>query len=169
MKDAEEETSALLKSVNLLERKLSIIDPENMTLGNRIADRVRDLPVMDFLAPSIKIQQIIIDDIRDDVIFTTVPKVDRCTSCHLGVDKAGFEDAPQPFTTHPRLEMFLASSSPHPMEEFGCTSCHAGRGRGTSFSSAGHMPATPEQAREWKEKYDWEELHHWDEKQFPAQ
>ena len=169
MKEAEDELAALLKNVSLLERKLSIIDPQNMTLGNRITDMVRDLPVMDFLAPSIKIQQIIVDDIRDDVIFTTVPKVDRCTSCHLGVDQAGFDDAPQPFRTHPRLELFLASSSPHPLEEFGCTSCHAGRGRGTSFSSAAHMPATPEQAQEWKEKYDWEELHHWDEKMYPAQ
>ena len=168
VKDSERELAALLRDVAILERKLTIIDPEEMTFANKVANVFRDLPVVDFLAPSLTINQIIVKDIRDNINFTTVPKVDRCTTCHLAIDKAGYEDAPQPFTTHPNLDRYLTTASPHPINEFGCTGCHAGRGRGTSFISAGHMPATLDQAHEWEEDYDWEPLEHWDEKMYPA-
>ena len=168
VKAAENELTTLLRDVRILERNLSMIDPEKMSRANRVARVVRDLPVLDFLAPSIKIKQIVVKDIRDNVNFAHVPKVDRCTSCHLSIDKRGFEDAEQPFTTHPNLELYLTSSSPHPVDEFGCTSCHNGRGRGTSFSSAGHMPADKQQAEAWQAAYGWEELHYWDQKMYPA-
>ena len=167
-KAASDELAELLQDVSLLERKLRLIDRESMSTANKIADRIRNLPVIDFMAPSIKIGQIIVNDIQDDVNFAVVPKVDRCTSCHLGIDKVGFEDAPSPYTTHPNLDLFISSGSAHPMIEFGCTSCHNGRGRGTSFVSSGHMPSSPEQAEEWREKYDWEPLVYWEEKMFPA-
>jgi cytochrome c2 len=50
-------------------------------------------------------------------------RVDRCTSCHLGVSWKGMEGAPQPFTTHP-----AAPLEHHPVDKFGCTMCHGGQG-----------------------------------------
>jgi cytochrome c2 len=50
--------------------------------------------------------------------------VDRCQTCHQGIFWPGFESAPQPFTTHPNLELFRD----HPVEEYGCTVCHGGQG-----------------------------------------
>ena len=73
--------------------------------------------------------------------------MDRCTTCHLGIDKKGYEDAPQPYTTHPKLELFL--QGPHPIDRIGCTACHQGRGRATSFVDAVHTPSTPEQEKAW--------------------
>ena len=90
-----------------------------------------------------------------------MPAVDRCTSCHLGITDPDFVDAEQPFTTHPDLELYLTSKSPHPQESFGCTSCHDGRSRGTSFISSAHTPNTPDQKHEWEEKYSWKKIHHW--------
>ena len=81
------------------------------------------------------------------MIFSGTPKVDRCTTCHLGIDKKGFESAPQPFTTHPNLELYL--QGPHPVESVGCTVCHQGRGRATGFVSAVHTPAHHEQEKDW--------------------
>jgi mono/diheme cytochrome c family protein len=49
--------------------------------------------------------------------------VDRCITCHMGVDDENFKDAPQPFTTHPPLP------GRHPLRVFGCTVCHGGNGR----------------------------------------
>ena len=34
-----------------------------------------------------------------------------------------------PYRTHPQLETFVGSASPHPMTDFGCTSCHRGLDR----------------------------------------
>ena len=161
--------NSLESQIQLYTRKLNTIDTNSMTIGNRVANAIRDLPVIDFLNPYLKINQIIIPDITDDMNFVQMPKVDRCTTCHLGIDKPGFENAPQPHTTHPKLDLFLASASAHSMEDFGCTSCHAGRGRGTDFVTAAHTPSAPEQEKEWKEKHDWEVMHHWLQPMLPSE
>lgn len=61
--------------------------------------------------------------------------VDRCPTCHLAVDRPGFEaegsDGPRPaFRTHPE---FARWSTTHPLADFGCTVCHQGEGRSTRF------------------------------------
>jgi cytochrome c2 len=63
--------------------------------------------------------------------------------------------------------MFVGNNSPHALDEFGCATCHAGRGRGTDFNSAAHTPATEQQAEEWREKYDWKPITHWDKPMYP--
>ena len=153
----------------LLERQLSKLDPEAMSFANKIANIVRDVPVIDFIDPYYEVKQTVVNDLEDDLVYMGMPKVDRCITCHVGIDKKGFEDAPQPYTTHPRLEEFVGGSSPHPTSEYGCTTCHAGRGRGTDFISAGHMPKNEEQAKDWHDKYGWEALHYWGNKMLPTQ
>jgi mono/diheme cytochrome c family protein len=156
-----DELNVVLKSVNVVDNKLSKIDRERMSFSNKVGDVVRDLPVIDFLDPYYKVNQIVVRDIKYDVNFAAVPQVDRCTSCHLGLDNPDFFDAPQPFTTHPNLDLYITSESSHPMDTFGCTSCHAGRGRGTSFVSTTHTPSNDEEKERWKDEYDWEVMHHW--------
>ncbi|HEX5139054.1 MAG TPA: c-type cytochrome [Planctomycetota bacterium] len=58
-------------------------------------------------------------------------RVDRCTSCHMGVTWKGLEDAPEPFATHP-----AAPLAHHPIERFGCTLCHGGQGYATDLPDA---------------------------------
>jgi len=50
-------------------------------------------------------------------------RADRCTTCHQGVLWPGFEEAEQPYRTHPPAPL-----KTHPIERFGCTSCHGGQG-----------------------------------------
>lgn len=154
---------ALKTQVTIFDRKLKKIDPLNMSLINQLASVVRDLPVIDFSNPNYKIEQIVLEDIKDDVNFKQVPKVERCTSCHLGIASPDYKDAPQPFRTHPNLELYLGTNSPHSIEEFGCTSCHGGRGRGTSFNTTAHTPKDEKQAEQWAKKYHWHENHLWEE------
>jgi len=61
------------------------------------------------------VQQVWIPELR---------KVDRCTTCHLGLGWKGLEDVEQPWTSHPNPEIL----EHHPIERFGCTSCHGGQG-----------------------------------------
>ena len=142
LKVKEDELNKYLKQVSLLEMKIQKLDRSKMSFANQIGDIVRDLPIIDFLDPYYKVHQIVAHDIKYDVNFASVPSVDRCTSCHLGIDNPDFVDAPQPYTTHPRLDLYVSSSSPHTMDQFGCTSCHAGRARGTSFVSSSHTPGS---------------------------
>lgn len=67
----------------------------------------------------------------------------------------------EPFTTHPRLDLFVGSTSPHKKGEMGCTICHDGQGSATTFKWASHTPNTPDQAHDWSRKHGWFENHHW--------
>jgi cytochrome c2 len=118
----------------------------------------RNLPVLDLANPSLKVNQIMPANLNDDVIFSGTPKVDRCTTCHLGIDKKGFEDQPQPFTTHPDLALYL--QGPHAIDKMGCTSCHQGRGRATGFVTAVHVPSTAEQEKKWGKEYQGSDTYH---------
>ncbi|MFM9023833.1 MAG: hypothetical protein ACKON7_00575, partial [Planctomycetaceae bacterium] len=68
---------------------------------------------------------------------------------------------PQPYSSHPRLDLFVSDSSPHPMKNFGCTICHQGQGSATAFKWASHTPNSPEQAHEWHDEHGWFNNHHW--------
>lgn len=50
-------------------------------------------------------------------------RADRCTTCHQAINWKGFEQAEQPWRTHP-----VAPLATHPLEQFGCTACHGGQG-----------------------------------------
>src|SRR5262249_24715226 len=52
------------------------------------------------------------------------------------------------YAAHPRLDLFVDANSPHPMEKFGCTACHAGQGSATDFVNAAHTPAHAAQKEE---------------------
>lgn len=150
---------------------------------------LRGMPIIDFMAPPTKIQQISLPELLINYNFKEVPRYDRCTTCHLGIDKPGYDkDAdgkPMPlvFRSHPHLTdgttyldprgeikpagLYLDSNGPHKINSFGCTICHGGQGSGTTFTFASHTPNTLEQKEEWEHEHDWHEIHHWDEPMLP--
>ena len=75
---------------------------------------------------------------------------------------------PSPFTTHPRLDLFVGSTSPHKLQTLGCTVCHEGQGSATSFKWASHTPNSLKQRDEWRQDHDWFNNHHWIFPMFPT-
>lgn len=71
------------------------------------------------------------------------------------------------YSAHPRLDLFVDSNSPHPVEKFGCTICHSGQGSATDFTLASHTPDNAHQEHFWKEHFNWESNHYWDYKMLP--
>jgi cbb3-type cytochrome oxidase cytochrome c subunit len=74
--------------------------------GKLGADRARSVPT--------GIQQIWVSDLR---------RADRCVTCHQATTWKGFENAEEPYRTHPAEPL-----ARHPIEKFGCTACHGGQG-----------------------------------------
>jgi mono/diheme cytochrome c family protein len=74
-----------------------------------------------------KIQQVSLDEFDRNRFDQPVARVDRCQTCHLAINRPGFEKEPHPFRTHPRREVLLSDNA-HPPEKFGCTGCHEGQG-----------------------------------------
>ena len=165
--DINNSLNALTRAKDLLKRKLSKVDPESMSFANKIGNVVRDLPVLDFIDPYYEVKQVVVNDLEEDLVYMGMPKVDRCMTCHVGIDKAGFEDAPQPYKTHPKLDFMVGPNSAHPVSEFGCTSCHGGRGRGTKFYTAAHSPNDEETAHRWEKELGWEPMHYWENPMLP--
>ncbi len=179
--------SAALKANAKLERLNANLKKFKPGLKGRLILASLEIPLLDFAAPPTAIRQLQLKDFHQDMNFQTTGSVDRCQTCHLAADRPGFEfqlddsgevvkdkagkpvPMPQPFRTHPNLELYLGSSSAHKLEDFGCISCHAGNGLGTEFSSAAHTPKNNEQAREWKEKLKWVPSRYWETPMLPIQ
>ncbi|HET6878623.1 MAG TPA: PDZ domain-containing protein, partial [Pirellulales bacterium] len=68
---------------------------------------------------------------------------------------------PEPYNSHPRLDLFVGSLSPHKLGDMGCTACHDGQGSATEFKWVSHTPNTPGQAEEWHRDYGWFNNHNW--------
>ncbi len=58
-------------------------------------------------------------------------QVDRCPTCHQGIEWKGLDSVPHPFRTHARDILRI-----HPVQQFGCTSCHGGQGYATAMEDA---------------------------------
>jgi mono/diheme cytochrome c family protein len=160
--DARKKLDELQTEQRRLQARLETIAP---SLSKTL---LRDAPMTDFMAPTLKVQQIMLPHIVDDVNFTRVPKMDRCTTCHLAIDRKGYEKYPQPFTTHPNLSVYLGSDSPHPLNRIGCTVCHEGMGQSVTFRDAAHTPRDEKQEHAWAEEHGWIEPHYWDYPMLPA-
>lgn len=75
-----------------------------------------------------------VDGLRQ-IWLPDLQRVDRCTTCHLGIDDATFTAVTQPFRTHGGTWLMT-----HPTEKYGCTVCHDGQGQATSYAGAAHQP-----------------------------
>ena len=158
--DAEKALAVASRDLKRVEEKIESLDPSD--IATAVANQIRDFPGLDFIGPNLKVQKYVLDGIDLDLNFTKKPRIDMCTTCHMGMERAGFEDAPQPHTTHPRLDLFLSSKSPHPAKEFGCTACHRGSGESLSFQHVDHRPSDAAEEEAWADEYHWHKQHHWD-------
>jgi mono/diheme cytochrome c family protein len=71
-----------------------------------------------------KIQQVVLDSLN---------RIDRCTSCHIGMEDKSLQYLKVPLKTH--SGQYLAW---HPIEKYGCTTCHEGQGLATNYEDAAH-------------------------------
>ena len=91
-------------------------------------------------------------------------QVDRCPTCHMGADSANYTDpaVPLQFRTHPFRSSLFAS---HPIDKFGCTSCHQGEGRSTDMQA--HSKFVLEQTGEGP-RWEFEGDKFWEDPLMPA-
>lgn len=113
------------------ERRIRLADIQ------RLRDRINE--IMPSVLPGLRvpkppeIKQVVLTGLNRTNFDEPLMRVERCQTCHVGIDRAGFEGEPNPYTTHPHREILLAH---HPVEKFGCTVCHAGQGVALTVSTA---------------------------------
>ena len=162
VEDADAEISELTAEATRLAERVAELDVDF------VGDVLLNAPLLDFMAPSLTVQQTITPNIVDELNFIRFQKMDRCTSCHIAIDREGYEGYPQPYTTHPNLEAYVGSASSHPLATTGCTVCHEGMGQSIGFVHASHTPDSEEQMHAWEAQYGWEVPHLWDYPMLPV-
>jgi len=152
----------LQRSIKHMEDSIGLLTKRLDQLSSALVQDVVNAPVIEFAASTFKVEQIVAESHHIDVNFATVPRVDRCTTCHKGIDRKDptpdetsfrekhkidaitWSKLAQPLRNHPNLDLFLADTSPHPLSKYGCTTCHWGWDRETTFSRTGHTPDAEE-------------------------
>jgi len=119
------------KLIQITKKRDDDIDKANMylipvSLGGHVLFRYPKIP---------KIQQTSIEDFDRNAFDEAIARVDRCQSCHAGIDKRGFEDAAQPFRTHSNFDAIIGK---HPSDKLGCTPCHEGQGPAINSVAMAH-------------------------------
>ena len=76
--------------------------------------------------PQLQVYQVHLEDLNE---------VDRCMSCHVGINKSESVSVEQPYARHPRNDVYLGN---HPPEKFGCVLCHDGQARATTSPKKAH-------------------------------
>lgn len=161
--------TALEKQIEQLNSSVTLQDTKLQGLKQKYArNQWRNAPFIDFISPTIKIRQVVLEDIHDDWNFATNRKVDRCTTCHVGIAMPDFGNpeivgtVAEPkhgveayMRAHSHLDVIAGPTSPHKVEEFGCSICHHGIGWSTDFARAVHTPENVEERLAWIEKHDW--------------
>ena len=140
---AEDELDEMEKGRTEAEQRLATLRVSLTSLQDRAATLEKGIdflllnfPLMDMLAPDIKVEQVMLSGLYHDINFTDIDRVDRCVTCHVAANRGGFdgEEWEAPFRSHPRLDLFVGDTSPHPYATFGCTTCHEGLDRATDFA-----------------------------------
>ncbi len=159
--ELETAAKAATKSIELVQAKMAKIAPADFP--TKLANIVRDdIPGLDFVGPALLVKKVLPPNLTFELNFTRKGRIDMCQTCHVPIDRAGYEEEAQPFQSHPRLDLFLSAKSPHPMNEMGCTICHRGAGEALVFQRVDHRANDESQAKEWEDEYHWHKQHYWD-------
>ncbi len=104
---------------------------EQLTTLSSEKDRVsRELARVRGRSP--EIQQVLLEELNT---------ADRCTTCHVGATRDLFPDQPVPYRKHPGFYL-----QDHPVDRFGCATCHGGQPRATTKEAAhGQVRHWPQQ------------------------
>jgi cytochrome c2 len=84
IKAVEDKRKQLNANIDLLNKQLTTVELKGPNL-------LLNLPMLDFINPTLKIDQVVIPDMFIEMNYMGVPRVDRCMTCHRAIDRPGFE------------------------------------------------------------------------------
>lgn len=151
------ERNEVKKKVDSFKGEIPELEEKLEKYRDNIAKVEKKLEILSKKFPEIS-QTVIYDFVRNN-FGEPILKADRCLSCHMATDRKGFDDFKEPYKTHTNYDIFIGK---HPVEKFGCTSCHDGQGSGLTFYDAGHSSRDKKQGKEWEKKYGWHPISHWE-------
>jgi len=133
LSDNEKKSAELATRLNEVEKKVVLYQSTLDSLKRGLDKETGQLAVLKERLAKLEsrppaIQQVVVAGLGE------YEKVDRCMTCHQGIDRPEFAAAEKlVFRTHSNYEKLFKS---HPIDKSGCTSCHDGQGRALSENEA---------------------------------
>ncbi|MBI4534470.1 MAG: c-type cytochrome, partial [Candidatus Melainabacteria bacterium] len=133
LKDNEDETASLENQLASVSAKVIRYESDLAAIKKQMDSQTADIVSIEERIEKIKarpatISQIVVSGLGE------YQKVDRCVTCHAGIDRKDFENAPKlVFRAHPDHDKLFRH---HPVEKIGCTACHDGQGRALTAKEA---------------------------------
>jgi hypothetical protein len=81
----------LKKEIGVLKKEIADREARFEKERPNLANLVRNKPMLDFIDPTHKVEQTVLPDLKDQLNFAKVDKVDRCATCHVGIDNPDYE------------------------------------------------------------------------------
>ena len=133
-----------IDEIGLEQRRLQL--RLNVLAPSLVKDYFRNAPLLDFMAPTIKVQQLMLPNVVDDVNFTRVAKMDRCQTCHLAIDRVGLRKLPAA-VPHPSEPAHLSREATRRIRWIRSDAPCATRGWGSRSASATPLTRRPPMSR----------------------
>jgi mono/diheme cytochrome c family protein len=134
------EAKEVLAIAEKIKARLTEMQEKKIALSSEVDKYEKEL--LPFVSPINKFQEKLVSLMKRrpslqeyQLHIPELDKVDRCMSCHMGIDKKESVSNEQPFKKHPGSYIFLKN---HPLKQFGCTVCHEGQGRATTSVEKAH-------------------------------
>ncbi|HVT43516.1 MAG TPA: hypothetical protein VMT00_03920 [Thermoanaerobaculia bacterium] len=81
LEDRKKESTA---TIERLRKQLETVAPTPAFL-------ILNAPLLDFINPTLRVDQVVVEDMFIDINYLHVPRVDRCMTCHRAIERPGFE------------------------------------------------------------------------------
>ena len=139
VQEVEGQIAELRAPVSKVEKQMEDLSGERDDLRNKI-DQMKS-QIGDYIAVDKipEIHQTVLPEFDINNFEEPVARVDRCTTCHIGINRAGFEEDAQPIGTHPNRALYLGN---HPDNKVACTPCHDGQGVALNSTAQAHGEVT---------------------------
>jgi mono/diheme cytochrome c family protein len=126
IKHIEEKRSRLQKEIDGFKSKITRYTKELDVHSSNMLEYKETMVKLESRRPQLQVYQVHLEELNE---------VDRCMSCHVGINKKESVSDEQPYSSHPRRDVYLGN---HPPEQFGCALCHEGQARATTSPKEAH-------------------------------
>ena len=126
IKNIEEKRNGLQRKLDGLKSNITRYKDELELHSSNMFKFKETMKKLEVRRPQLQVYQVHLEDLNE---------VDRCMSCHVGINKSESVSVEQPYARHPRNDVYLGN---HPPEKFGCVLCHDGQARATTSPKKAH-------------------------------
>jgi cytochrome c2/peptidoglycan hydrolase CwlO-like protein len=126
IKDMEGKIASIKTRLNELKHDVDIYTEELDAYTTGMERYKTQLKTFKKTRPNLQVYQTYMEDLNI---------VDRCMSCHVGINRTESVSTEQPYANHPDQKLYLGN---HPPERFGCVLCHEGQASATTSVKKAH-------------------------------